>query len=278
MWKVNTKAQSDGQDVALAIAERFAALAPVTAVTLAGSRTADTTDASSDYDLYVYATMEIVPEVRRELALAFADRLEIDNRFWEPGDEWQDSTTGLHVDIMYRSPEWIEAQLTRVLEQHEASVGYSTCFWYNVRVSRILFDREGWFRSLQERVDVSYPEGLRRAIVAKNWPILRDTHSSYVYQLGSAVARNDRVSINHRTAALLASYFDILCAVNRLPHPGEKRLAQFVQRYCTKLPEEMAVQLDAVLTAAGGDGGAVLASVHALLDGLEALLRREDLV
>ncbi|MDX9953430.1 MAG: DUF4037 domain-containing protein [Anaerolineae bacterium] len=275
---MNPKAQSDGPDVALAIAERFAALAPVTAVTLAGSRTADTTDASSDYDLYVYTTMEIVPEVRRELALAFADRLEIDNRFWEPGDEWQDSTTGLHVDIMYRSPEWIEAQLTRVLEQHEASVGYSTCFWYNVRVSRILFDREGWFRNLQARVDVFYPEGLRRAIVAKNWPILRDTHSSYVYQLRSAVARNDRVSINHRIAALLASYFDILCAVNRLPHPGEKRLVQYVQRYCAKLPEEMSVQLDAVLTAAGGDGGAVLASVHALLDGLEALLRREDLV
>ncbi|MBN1919845.1 MAG: DUF4037 domain-containing protein [Anaerolineae bacterium] len=247
------------------------------AVTLAGSRTAELTDASSDYDLYVYSTAEIVPAVRRELALNFADRLEIDNRFWEPGDEWQDSVTGLHVDIMYRLPEWIEAQLTRVLEHHEASVGYSTCFWYNVRVSRILFDREGWFRNLQVRAEAPYPEILRRAIVAKNWPILRNTHSSYVYQLTSAVARNDRVSINHRIAALLASYFDILCAVNRLPHPGEKRLVQFVQRHCTKLPEEMSAQLDAVLTAAGGDGGAVLASVHALLDGLEALLHKEGL-
>ncbi|OQA23575.1 MAG: hypothetical protein BWY63_00132 [Chloroflexi bacterium ADurb.Bin360] len=272
------KAQLDVQDVALAIAERFSALDTVTAVVLAGSRTVATTDASSDYDLYVYATEEIDPEARRELALAFADCLEIDNRFWEPGDEWRDSATGLHVDIMYRSPEWIEAQLTRVLEQNEASVGYSTCFWYNVRVSRILFDREGWFRNLQARADVPYPEALRRAIVAKNWPILRNTFSSYVYQLTSAVDRNDRVSINHRIAALLASYFDILCAVNRLPHPGEKRLVQFAQRNCLRLPEGMLVQLDAVLTAAGGNSDAVLPSAHALLDGLEALLREEGLV
>jgi len=272
------KAQLDVRDVAAAIAERFAALDSVTAVTLAGSRTVATTDASSDYDLYVYTTAEIDPELRHELALAFADCLEIDNRFWEPGDEWQDSATGLHVDIMYRSPEWIEAQLTRVLEQYEASVGYSTCFWYNVRVSRILFDREGWFGNLQVRADVPYPEELRRAIVAKNWPILRNTFSSYVYQLTSAVARNDRVSINHRIAALLASYFDILCAVNRLPHPGEKRLVQFARRHCTRLPEGMSAQLDAVLTAAGGNGDAVLPSVHALLNGLETLLREDGLV
>ncbi len=265
-------------DVALTIAGRFAAIATVTAVTLAGSRTVAATDSISDYDLYVYTTAEIDPEVRHEIACGFADRLEIDNRFWEPGDEWVDSTTGLHVDLMYRSPEWIEAQLARVLEQHEASVGYSTCFWANVRASRVLFDRDGWFAALQARADVPYPEPLRRAIVAKNWPILRNTHSSYVYQLSSAVVRKDRVSVNHRVAALLASYFDILFAVNRLPHPGEKRLVPYAQRHCMRLPDGMAPQLEAVLTAAGGDAAELLPAVHALLDSLEAVLREEGLV
>jgi hypothetical protein len=29
------------------------------------------------------------------------------------------------------------------------------------------------------------------------------------------------VSLNHRTAALLASYFDVLFALNRVHHPGD---------------------------------------------------------
>lgn len=265
-------------DPAAEIAAAFGTLPEVLAVTLAGSRTVGMTDPRSDYDMYVYATAEIPVAARRRIAERFADRLELDNRYWEPGDEWRNSADDLHVDLMYRSPQWIEEQLERILARHEAWVGFSTCFWYNVQTSRALFDRDGWFAALQVRAAVPYPEPLRRAIVAKNYPILRNTHSSYIYQLTSAVARRDRVSVNHRVAALLASYFDILFAVNRLPHPGEKRLVAFAAQRCARLPERMEVDLDALLTAAGGDGSAVLSAAHALLDGLDALLADEGLL
>ncbi|MBN1262210.1 MAG: DUF4037 domain-containing protein [Anaerolineae bacterium] len=256
----------------------FSALESVRAVALAGSRAVSQVDDRSDYDIYIYADVEIPCEVRRRIALTFADRVEIDNRFWEPGDEWGDVATGLHVDIMYRSPEWIEAQLDRVLVHHEGSVGYSTCFWHNVLTSQVLFDRAGWFAALQVRAGQPYPEPLRRAIIAKNQPILRKTLSSYIYQLSSAVARGDTVSMNHRTAALLASYFDILFAVNRLPHPGEKRLLATALNTCRYLPVQMAAHVTAVLHAAADDGEGLLPAVHVLLDGLDALLGEAGLL
>lgn len=173
------------------------------------------------------------------MARKFGKRPSIGNHFWETGDEWIASRSGTVVDIMYRSPAWIEEQLDRVWHRHQASVGYSTCFVYNVLHSQLLYDRDGWFASLQASVAQPYPEPLRHAIVAKNHPILRGLHSCYVHQITLALDRDDRVSVNHRVAALLASYFDILFAVNRFLHPGEKRLVAYVLAKCPKRPPEI---------------------------------------
>jgi predicted nucleotidyltransferase len=252
------------------IASRFSAFPDVEAVVLTGSRQSQFADDDSDVDLYVYAS-EIVPtSLRAEIARG-ARRSEIGNSFWEPGDEWIDDETGIGVDVMFRTTRWIEDQLDRVLERHEASVGYSTCFWYNVRNSRALFDRAGWFKALQERAGQPFPEQLKRAIIAKNHPILRDTMSSYLHQIELALGRHDPISVNHRTAAMLASYFDIVFAVNGQPHPGEKRLLQFARTLCAKLPTEMEERVGALLSAL--PGGRVPGLVNTMLDGLDELLR-----
>ncbi|MCP4590177.1 MAG: DUF4037 domain-containing protein, partial [bacterium] len=198
------------------VANRYASLSQVEAVALGGSLASGTADAGSDIDLYVYSSAEIPVSARAEIATAGAEYAEVDNRFWESGDEWVDAQTGIHVDVMFRSVEWIEEQIERVLRRCEASVGYSTCLWHNVASSRALYDRAGWFRALQQDAGQAYPGELQRAIVAKNHPILWRTASSYKYQLEGAIARGDMVSVNHRAAALLASYFDVLFAVNRL--------------------------------------------------------------
>jgi hypothetical protein len=166
--------------------------------------------------------------------------------------------------------------LNRVLLHHSASVGYSTCFWYNVLHSEILFDRGGWFGELQARANVPYPAALKAAIIAKNFPILRSNMSSYVHQIELAIARKDHVSVNHRTTALLASYFDILFAVNEMPHPGEKRLLQYAVAHCPKKPPRLEPQVDELLGASSRmDASAVTAASNLVAD-LEALLRAED--
>ena len=62
--------------------------------------------------------------------------------------------------------------------------------------------------------------------------------ASYYEQIEKAIKRNDIVSINHRISAFLASYFDIIFAVNELLHPGEKRLIQYALNNCKILPDK----------------------------------------
>jgi predicted nucleotidyltransferase len=260
------------------VAAAFANLPKVVAVALAGSGVTGADDEQSDIDLYVYAGAPLAMADRVAIATSFAARAEVGNDFWEPGDEWIDAQTGRHVDVMYRTPAWIAEQLERVLVRHEASVGYSTCFWHNVLHSTPVFDRSGWYGDLQATAVRPYPEPLKRAIIARNHPILRQTLSSYLAQIERAVRRGDSVSVQHRVMALLASYFDVLFAVNELPHPGEKRLLQLATR-CAKIPADMESQINAVLeTAACPPTLAVVGQIDALLDSLDPLLADEGLI
>ena len=90
------------------VAAAFAKLPAVIAVALAGSGVAGTADEQSDLDLYVYAEEPVAMVDRIAIATRFATRREVGNDFWEPGDEWIDAQTGRHVDVMYRTPDWIE--------------------------------------------------------------------------------------------------------------------------------------------------------------------------
>jgi catechol 2,3-dioxygenase-like lactoylglutathione lyase family enzyme/predicted nucleotidyltransferase len=250
-------------DVVRRVAESLGELPQVVAVAIGGSRAAGSQDAGSDVDLYVYTLGEVSVAFRRELGGPGA---EIANGFWEPGDEWVDAASGLHFDIMYRSPSWIEDQLDRVLARHDASLGYTTCFWYNIIHSETIVDPRGWYATLQGRANVPYPEGLRRAIVNKNLPVLRRNRSSYRVQLARALERNDLVSRQHRVTALLASVFDIVFALECMPHPGEKRLLDHLPKALAELVRRV-VQAD----------GDLLERVDALLDAVEERIEAEGL-
>jgi hypothetical protein len=247
----------------------------VEAVMLSGARPEDAGDKTSDLDLYVYGRHTPPPADRLELAQRHSCEIEIDNRFWEPGDEWRLRSHPVVVDIMYRRLDWIEERLDDVLVRHKASLGYTTCFWYNVINSEILFDRRGLGRSLIDRYDVDYPEALVRAVIARNHPVLRSITSSYLNQIAKAVRRDDPVSVNHRLAALLASYFDVVFAANRQPHPGEKRLIERTRQVCSEVPRHMEDDLRAVLAA---DSPALLDALAMLLDRLDEMLIRLGLL
>lgn len=268
----------DVHALATTIAAQYSQFPQVEAVAWGGSYTSRTADAVSDIDLYVYVREPLPPAERAAFIWSRASYAEIDNQVAEPGDEWIEADSGIKIDAMYRNLAWIQDQLDRVLVHYQASSGYSTAFWYNIQASQPLWDRNGWFAALQAHARQPYPQPLRRAVINRNYPLLRTTVSSYRQQIKSAVARGDVVAVHHRVAVLLDSYFDILFAVNRLPHPGEKRLIAYATRDCALLPHGMAHQVQALIEASAHTSGAVLDRVDALVDNLDALLHAQNLL
>ncbi len=264
------------QDAAVEIADRYAGLPLVEAVALAGSGTTGASDRLSDIDLYVYGAG--LPSVAARSAIVRSRvpvRAELDNQFWETGDEWDEAGPQgerLHVDVMFRTQAWIEGELARVLDRHEAALGYTTALWHNVRTSRILFDRHGWLARLKQVAARPYPAPLARAVIARNFPLLRGAFAAYPRQIGRAAERLDAVSVNHRIAALLASYFDVLFALNRVPHPGKKRLLATAARL-PAVPPAMVLQVEALLASAiPASWSDAERRAELLVDGIEALL------
>ena len=205
------------------LAGLYSAWPHVEAVALGGSHSGGLVDPASDIDLYVFTTAEIPLAARETLVrqAGGASRADLGLTYWGPGDEWYDAATGIEVDVVYFEAGWMREQIRRVIDDHQASLGYSTCLWHTGRQAHGLYDPRGWLQALQRDCQAAYPEALRRNIITLNQPVLRTVIPSYFNQIAKAVQRRDWVSVNHRLAALLTSYFDILFAFNRVLHPGE---------------------------------------------------------
>ena len=260
------------------IATKYSKSDQVVAIALAGSQSTNNNDLFSDIDLYVYSNQELSLNFRKTVAFEGSKKIEVDNNFWESGDEWIDIKTGIKVDVMFRINSWIEEKLHRVLYNYEASTGYSTCFWYNVLHSIILVDKEGWFANLKNNVNVIYPLELKKAIIEKNFPILGKNNSCYVNQIELALNRKDAISVQHRITEFLASYFDIIFAINELPHPGEKRLLIHVEKACAKIPDEFFNLMNDLLGSISSNNEQIVTITKKVVDSLTILLRNENLL
>lgn len=248
----------------------LASMRGVAGILLGGSRASGRAQEGSDWDFYVYAEAEIPLEERKRALPQLFSRLELDNRFWETEDDGI-LLSGTPVDIVYRNPAWTREALEAKLERHQADTGYTTCVWANVREALVLYDPEGAMAALKALADRPYPEALARNIVSKNLPLLGSGLPAYRGQIEKALGRKDFVSVNHRMAAYLASWFDILFAVNRVPHPGEKRLVELAPSLCQRKPPRWEEDLSAALSLAASGSSGLLDALDRLSAGIEAL-------
>ena len=195
-----------------------------------GSRATGDNDEKSDYDVYVYVTAPVSAERRRRLLRNYCSHMEIDNDFWETEDDCT-LNDGTNIDVLYRDLDQFAANVADVVERFQANNGYTTCMWHNMLTSKVLFDRDGQYAATRQRFDVPFPEELRRNIINRNMRLLtgnlrRTTHRS----ARPRARRQNRGQPSH--GRFMESYFDVLFALNRRTHPGEKRLDKLAERDC----------------------------------------------
>jgi hypothetical protein len=122
-----------------------------------------------------------------------------------------------------------------------------------------------------------YPDVLVEGVIKMNLPVLGGMIHCYEQQIHSAFRRRDRISLSHRTAAWLASYFDILFAANRRFNPGEKRLLTYAQALPT-MPDRMVADVDAACTGACSLESCVADHLEAMRARLENYLQDQGLL
>ena len=248
----------------------FSKLEEIEGILLGGSQATNTTDSTSDYDLYFYYSKEVPIKKRREICDKYFKYIEINNTYWETEDDGilKDDTL---VEIIYRDIKWIKGSIKRTIVNCEADIGYTTCFISSIKNSIILYDKSNILKEMKNICSVEFPEELKKNIIRKNYPLLKDEMFSYYNQIKKALKRDDFISINHRVAALFASYFDIIFAFNKFLHPGEKKILKIIKDNNLTVPNNMEENVLNILKYSGEGNKKILDEIDELVKNLDKM-------
>lgn len=216
--------------------DEFSHILQVEAIALGGSRATGRNDEKSDYDVYVYLSDSVDEGIRRGILDKYCSYMEIGNSFWELEDDVT-LKDGIDMDIIYRNMTDFENMVSSVVDNCVSWNGYTTCMWHNLITSKIVYDKNGKMQELQTKYQIPYPKKLKENIISNNMKLLSGMLPSFDAQIEKAENRKDFVSVNHRVTEFLASYFDIIFALNEMTHPGEKRMQSICSKECKILPE-----------------------------------------
>lgn len=220
----------------------------VKAIAIGGSSSAKTSDKVSDVDIYIFTTKEISLAERENFVKEISTKYEVGGEYFGSGDEYFVDSMNIQFDVMFWDVNWFENAIENSWIKHYPSNGYSTAFLYTLDVCNIIYDPNDWLQSLKNKIKTEYPKELQKNIIHRNMMLLKDKpFASYYEQIEKALKRNDIVSVNHRISAFLASYFDIIFAINKILHPGEKRLIKYAKDNCKILPKDFGVNIEDLL-------------------------------
>jgi hypothetical protein len=208
------------------------------AISLGGSIASGLADAASDLDLHVYwrAPLATPPERAERLSrIADAGSVEVEILTWGLEDHLR--MQGRLAELVYVPLDELLAEAERAYDAGLISEGYTTSRLFYAAHGRVLHDPAGDLGALQARLLAEYPEPTRRILLLHHPELLR-------YNLGIlhiAQTRGDLLFVQHCRTLVQDIFFNLLFALNRRYHPGEKRLLLHGER-CPQRPADMAAR------------------------------------
>jgi hypothetical protein len=208
------------------IAAAAAGIAGVAAISLGGSLASGLADERSDIDLHVYWRAPLADRAAR--AAALASLADPGTQVAEVGDWGLEDhlwAAGQPAELIYVNLDDLAAEVERAYGEGLGGEGFTTAQLTYVAEGVALHDPRGALAALQERL-ATYPEPTRRRVLASNPQLLR----AYLGQLRKAQERSDLLFAQHRRYTIQMVFFNLLFALNRRYHPGEKRLLAHAER------------------------------------------------
>ena len=251
------------------VVEVASRLPGVVAIALGGSVGSRLADAASDLDLHVYWEAPLAPPDERAARLAAAadaNSVRVSVTRWDLED-WL-AVDGRPVELIYVGWGDVAAEVERAYREGLTGEGFTTARLYAVARGRALYDPAGVLGLAQERLNNAYPEATRTALLRRQPALL----AFYLQQLRVAQGRGDLLFVQHRRATLQLVFFDLLFALNRRYHPGEKRLLAHAA-HCSLRPADCAARW-ARVARLPADAPALAEDLGALVEELRDLARR----
>lgn len=230
-----TSTQEQREQLAQSVGAVTAALPGVVGVTLGGSVAAGFADEHSDTDVHVYWREPLASDDQRAAQLrpiADPDSLAVGFTTW--GLEDHLAVEGQKIELVYISLDELERAIEQAYSTGLGGEGFVTAQFYYLANGKVLADTAGTLGRLRKRLRSGYPEPTRQALLADN-PIRLH---AYLEQLRTAQARGDLLYVQHRRYSLQMVFFNLLFALNRRYHPGEKRLLKHARK-CPLRPAYM---------------------------------------
>jgi hypothetical protein len=226
--------------VASRIAEAIGRIPGVIAVSLGGSVGSGLADAASDLDFHVFWAEPLAPPAEREAHLAtIADAGSIIAR---PGtaswdlEDWF-AVDGRLVELIYIAWRDVEADVAQAYATGLTDGEFTTARLHNYAHGHAIHDPTGVLRATQDRLNLTYPEATRELLLRREPERL----AMALKQLRVAQGRRDLLFAQHRRYTVQAIFFNLLFALNRRYHPGEKRLLKHAER-CPIAPADLSAR------------------------------------